>query len=194
MSWTAAARLGAWAMLTAVAAVPASAAAPPPVIDWDQIANIKSAAVQLGKVQRRQGATKAFELIIACYKTHGASSKYTRYFEGCIAQDYIHTQTLATIYSRMPPDALKKARAPSPQLLAQAMGQRVAGAFGKYSIPTSEANAFKKLVDKYGFTPFAEIVFPKAKAKKPEDIPDGATPDAALPDDAKDKEQKKDKP
>jgi hypothetical protein len=161
-----------------------------PTIDWDQVANIKEAAVRLGKVQRGQGATKAFELIIACYKTHGASSKYTRYFEGCIAQDYIHTQTLATIYSRMPPDALKKMKVPSPQLLAQAMGQRVAGAFAKYSVPTTEANAFKKLVDQYGFEPFAQIVFPKRKAGDAGKSKDGDTKDS----EPNGSEQKKDKP
>lgn len=136
-------------------------------VDWDQVANIKEAAVRLGNIQRRQGATKAFEFIVACYKTHGMATKYTRFFEACIAQDYIHTQTLATIYSRMPPASLKKMGAPSPKMLSQAMGQRVAGAFGKYSIPAQDASSFRKLVDKHGFAPFAEIVFPKA-AKRPD--------------------------
>lgn len=174
--------LGWWVLLLVMSGTPAFAA---PTIDWDQVSNIKDAAVRIAKVQKRQGATKAFELIIACYKTHGASSKYTRYFEGCIAQDYIHTQTLATIYSRMPPDALKKMKAPSPQLLAQAMGLRVAGAFAKYSIPKTEANAFKKLIDQYGFEPFAQIVFPQA-------IKNGAA--KSKDSDDKGNEQKKDKP
>lgn len=149
-------RLLSAALLCAVA--PAASAAKP---DWDQVANVKEAATRLGKIQRRQGATKAFEFIVACYKTHGASSKYSKYFEACIAQDYIHTQTLALIYSRVPPAQLKKLRAPSPQLLAQAMGQRVAGAFAKYDIPPADADAFKKIVDKHGFAPFNDIVFPK---------------------------------
>lgn len=131
--------------------------------DWDQVANIKEVATRLGKIQRRQGASKAFEFIVACYKTHGASSKYSKYFEGCIAQDYIHTQTLALIYANMPPATLKKMGAPSPQLLAQTMGQRVAGAFAKYDVKPDDANAFKKLVDKHGFAPFNAIVFPKTK-------------------------------
>lgn len=140
--------------------------------DWDQVANIKEAAVRLGNVQKRQGATKAFEFIVACYKTHGMSTKFSRFFEACIAQDYIHTQTLATIYSRMPPASLKKMGAPSPQVLSRAMGQRVAGAFSKYSIPPEDATAFRKLVEKHGFEPFAKIVFPKA-AKRGQDKANG---------------------
>ena len=182
---------GVWALLLVMSGTPAHATT---AIDWDQVANIKEAAVRLGNVQRRQGATKAFEYIIACYKTHGMSTKYTRFFESCIAQDYIHTQTLATIYSRMPPEALKRARAPSPQLLAQAMGQRVTGAFSKYAVTPAEANAFKKLVDKHGFTPFAEIVFPKAKRNKNGGAPDGVAPGAAPPNDTNGNEQKKDSP
>jgi hypothetical protein len=144
--------------------------------DWDQVANIKEAATHLGNIQKRQGATKAFDFIIACYKTQGLASKYSKYFEACIAQDYIHTQTLALIYSRMPPDALKKMRVPTPQQLSQAMGQRVTGAFQKYSIPVAEAEAFKKLVDKYGFPTFASIVFPKGvnSGDAKDDTKDGA--------------------
>ncbi|MDO9383212.1 MAG: hypothetical protein Q7T86_10160 [Hyphomicrobiaceae bacterium] len=182
---------GVGALLLVMSSTPALATT---AVDWDQVANIKEAAVRLGNVQRKQGATKAFEFIIACYKTHGMATKYTRFFEGCIAQDYIHTQTLATIYSRMPPAALKKARAPSPQVLAQAMGQRVTGAFSKYDVTPAEASAFKKLVDKHGFTPFAEIVFPKAKRNKG-GAPGGAMPEeAAPPNDSNGNEQKKDSP
>lgn len=170
------------ALICAVAAMllagnPARASAK---VDWDQVANIKEAAVRLGNIQRRQGATKAFEFIVACYKTHGMATKFTRYFEGCIAQDLIHTQTLATIYSRMPPATLKKMGAPSPKFLAQAMAQRVGGAFGKYSIAPEDATAFRKLVEKHGFQPFAEIVFPKP-AKGAKDTNSG-------------QEQKQDKP
>lgn len=169
-----------WMLLLVMSGTPAFAA---PTIDWDRVANIKEAAVRLGNVQKRQGATKAFDLIVACYKTHGASSKYTKYFESCIAQDFIHTQTLMTIYSRMPPDALKKLRAPSPQLLAKAMSQRVSGAFAKYDIPPADANAYKKLVDQYGFRPFAEIVFPKAaKAGKGGTNQDDQTDNEPKPD------------
>jgi hypothetical protein len=140
--------------------------------DWDQVANVKDAATRLGKLQKRQGASKAFQFIVACYKTHGMATKYSKYFEACIAQDYIHTQTLALIYARVPPARLKKMGAPSPELLAQAMGQRVAGAFAKYSVSPADANAFKKLIDLHGFAPFNAIVFPKSKSGAPEAEPE----------------------
>ena len=81
---------------------------------WDQVANIKEAATRLAQMQRTQGATKAFVFIDACYRTHSLSSEYTKAFEACIAQDYLETQILALIYSRMSPDALKRTGAPSP--------------------------------------------------------------------------------
>ena len=148
-------------VMTIAAVMCAAQTASAKTAGWDQVANIKEAATHLGKIQKRQGATKAFDFIIACYKTQGLASKYSKYFEACIAQDYIHTQTLALIYSRLAPDALKKLRVPTPQQLSQAMGQRVTVAFQKYSISVAEAEAFKKLVDKYGFPTFASIVFPK---------------------------------
>src|SRR5262249_39364288 len=76
------------------------------VPDWDQAANIKDAALRLAEMQRTQGATRAFEFINACYKTHSLSSNYTKAFEACIAQDYLETQVLALIYSRMPAETL----------------------------------------------------------------------------------------
>jgi hypothetical protein len=71
--------------------------------DWDQVANIKDAATRLAQMQRRQGAKRAFAFIDACYRTHSLSSKYTKAFEACIAQDYLETQVLAMIYSRLQP-------------------------------------------------------------------------------------------
>lgn len=162
------------AVIAAYGPVTAARAATPPVFDWDRAANIKEAAVRLARIQARQGATKAFEFIIACYKTHGAGTKYSKYFEACIAQDYIQTQALAVVYSRMPPEALKKMRVPSPQVLANAMGQRITGAFAKYDVPVAEATNLKALVDKHGFKPFAEIVFPKSGKRSKG--PDGKQP------------------
>ena len=101
---------------------------------WDQVDNIKEAATRLAQMQRTQGATKAFTFIDACYRTHSLSSEYTKAFEACIAQDYLETQVLALIYSRMSPDALKRAGAPTPQMLAESMSRRVGAAFGKYKI------------------------------------------------------------
>ena len=111
-------------------------------------------------MQRTQGATRAFAFIDACYKTHSLSSNYTKAFEACIAQDYLETQILALIYSRMPPETLKKMGAPSPELLAKTMGQRIAAAFATYNMPVKRVKAFKKLVDEHGFPVFFKALFP----------------------------------
>jgi hypothetical protein len=140
------------------AAPGAMAAAKEP--DWDQVANIKDAATRLAQMQRTQGATRAFSFIEACYKTHSLSSNYTKAFEACIAQDYLETQILALIYSRMPPETLKKMGAPSPEVLAKTMGQRIAAAFATYDVPVARVKAFKKLVDEHGFPVFFKALFP----------------------------------
>ena len=152
------------------AAVPACATETP---DWDQIENIKDAASRLATLQRTQGATKAFEFIDACYRTHSLSSKYTKAFEACIAQDYLETQVLALIYSRMTPESLKKMGAPTPELLAETMSRRVGQAFANYQVPQPRIEAFKKLVDEHGFPLFFEALFPKIKVP-----PAGAAPKA----------------
>ncbi len=118
-------------------------------------------------MQRTQGATRAFAFIDACYKTHSLSSNYTKAFEACIAQDYLETQVLALIYSRLPPETLKKMGAPSPELLAQTMGQRVTQAFATYNVPVARVEAFKKLVDEHGFPVFFEALFPNVKLPVP---------------------------
>ncbi len=137
--------------------------------DWDQVANIKDAATRLAQMQRTQGATRAFAFIDACYKTHSLSSNYTKAFEACIAQDYLETQILALIYSRMPPETLKRMGAPTPQLLAETMGQRIAAAFATYDVPKKRAEAFKKLVDEHGFPVFFKALFPGVDMPVPKD-------------------------
>lgn len=155
-----AAALGAVAF--GLAALGGPAAAKP---DWDQVANIKEAAEHIARLQTTKGAQKAYEFIDACYKTHGLASKYSKPFEACIAQDYMLTQGLALVYSRLPPDVLAKMRAVTPADLAMAMGKRIVAAFNQYKIPVSEAEKFKKLVDKHGFPIFAALVFPKDPAE-----------------------------
>ena len=97
--------------------------------DWDQVANIKDAATRLAQIQRTQGATKAFAFIDACYRTHSLSSAYTKAFEACIAQDYMETQILTLIYSRMEPEDLKRMGLRRRQMLATTMSRRVGAAF-----------------------------------------------------------------
>jgi hypothetical protein len=135
--------------------------------EWDQVANIKDAALRLAEMQRTRGATRAFAFIDACYKTHGLSSQYTRAFEACIAQDYLETQILALIYSRLSPETLKTMGAPTPEMLADAMGKRVTAAFATYDVPPVRVAAFKRLVDEHGFPVFFQALFPETKVPVP---------------------------
>jgi len=148
--------------------------------DWDQVENIKEAAQRLALIQRREGATKAFSFIDACYRTHSLSSNYTRAFEACIAQDYMETQVLALVYSRMSPAELGRVGAPTPQMLADSMQRRVGAAFAQYKVPPERISEFKKNVDEHGFPLFFQELFPDAKFP-----PSGArpAPSPASPDD-----------
>ena len=181
-------RLGAWraallhalaavAIALAVAVAPAAAAEEEGTYkkpDWDQVENIKEAALHLADLQRTQGANRAFQFIDACYRTHSLQVEYSRPFEACIAQDYLETRILALIYSRMPPESLKRAGMPTPQMLADTMGKRVVTAFRSYKVPVSEVQAFKKLVDEHGFPVFFKALFPNSRVPEIDD----ATPDA----------------
>ena len=147
---------------------------------WDQVANIKESATRLAQMQRTQGATKAFVFIDACYRTHSLSSEYTKAFEACIAQDYLETQILALIYSRMSPDALKRTGAPSPEMLASTMNRRVSGAFAQYKIGKEQVAQFKRNVDEHGFPLFFQSLFPDAKMPVPKTLmPSGPAPESA---------------
>ena len=142
---------------------PAAAKAP----EWDQLANIKDAALRLAEMQRTQGASRAMAFIDACYKTHSLSSKYTKAFEACIAQDYLETQILALIYSRLSPETLQRMGAPTPEMLAETMGKRVADAFATYEVPAARVEVFKKLVDEHGFPVFFRALFPGVEMPVP---------------------------
>jgi len=133
--------------------------APP---SWDQVASIRGAAERLGRLHRAKGANAAYQLIDNCYRTHSLASTYGEGFEACITQDYLETHTLIQVYSRMPPEALKKAGVPSPQQLADSMGQRISMAFSQYKKPQSYADDLKKLVDEHGLPIFLALVFPEA--------------------------------
>jgi hypothetical protein len=152
-------------------ASPPQAQSPP---EWDQIANIKDAATRLAALQGRRGASRAYEFIDACYRTHMLSEAYTKALEACIAQDYMETQVLALVYSRVPAQTLKKQGAPSPRMLADAMGRRITAAFANYKMPVSYVDDFKKLVDEHGFPLFFKTLFPESKVP-----PKGKSPPAA---------------
>ncbi len=142
--------------------------------DWDQVANIKEAATRLAQLQKTQGATKAFTFIDACYRTHSLSSAYTKAFEACIAQDYLETQILTLIYSRMAPDTLKRMGAPTPDMLAATMARRVGAAFAQYKVPKERIAELKRNIDQHGFPLFFQTLFPDAKLPVPKlGRPDG---------------------
>lgn len=149
--------------------------------DWDQVANVKEAAQRLALMQRSQGATKVFAFIDACYRTHSLSSEYTKAFEACIAQDYMESQILSLIYSRTPPEALKRQGAPSPQMIVATMQRRVGSAFAQYKVPKERIAKLQRIIDEHGFPLFFTAVFPNTKPPPIERVPegDGAAPTAA---------------
>lgn len=129
---------------------------------WDKVANIKDAATRIAKLQASKGAEAAYKFIDACYRTHSLAEQYSQAYESCIAQDYLQTKMLVQIYSRTPPETLKKYGSPSAEALSQSGGRRIVAAFAQYKIPVSQANEFKDLVDKHGVPVFVSIVFPGA--------------------------------
>jgi hypothetical protein len=157
--------------------------------DWDQVENVKDAARRLAVLQRTQGATKVFAFIDACYRTHSLSSQYTKAFEACIAQDYMESQILSLIYSRTPPDALKRQGAPSPQMIVATMQRRVGSAFAQYKIPKERIAQLQRVIDEHGFPLFFSTVFPGTKPPPIERVPAGkdAAPSSA-PEKAPDKQ------
>lgn len=164
-------RLAALAMATgalsaggtiAFAAGGAQKPAPSQTASWDQAASIRGAAERIGRLHRARGAKAAYELIDNCYKTHSLASTYGEGFESCIAQDYLETRMLIQVYSRMHPDALEKLGVPSPQMLAESMGQRISMAFSQYGKSQAYADNVKKMVDEHGLPVFLSLVFPEA--------------------------------
>ena len=140
---------------------PAAASTP----DLDRVANVETAARQIGEIQARGGVEQAFKFISACYKTHSLASKYSKAFEGCIVQDFIVSRALVEIYARVPPETLQKMGSPSPQQLDQSFRQRAASAFAQYNVATKDAVALADIVEKHGLPVFLKIVFPQSDAK-----------------------------
>ena len=135
----------------------------PDNIDWDQVANIKSAAARIGRVQSVSGAGAAMTLISNCYKTHTLFEKYSRGFESCLVQDHLETRVLVEVYSRMKPEALKRIGAPSKEQLMRTHVARFSATLSKYKVRGSYANHLRALVDKHGWPVFLKIVFPNLK-------------------------------
>ncbi len=135
-----------------------AAAAP----SWDRQANIVDAAQRLAKLHRVQGSQGVLKFLDACYRTHLLSSDFNQGVEGCLVQDYIHAQTLATIYSRLPPEARAERKLPAPDVISQAMQRRLIATFTQYKITPDDAVVFQKLIEKHGLPVFIKAVFPKA--------------------------------
>jgi len=129
--------------------------------EWDQVANIKAAAQNIGDIQKRGGADAAYKFIAACYKTHGLSSTYKQAFEGCIAQDYIQSRALALVYQRVPADHLKSIGAPTVEVLIASLQRRLGAAFAQYKIAPADGQAFLKIVEAQGLPVFMKAVFPE---------------------------------
>jgi hypothetical protein len=137
---------------------------------WDHIANIKESAKRLGELHQREGSAGVLKFLDACYRTQMLASEYTAGLESCLAQDYMHSQVLAQIYSRIPQEQRVKMGTPAPEDIARGMGARFGVAFKQYNMSTKQADALRKMVDANGMPIFLKAVFPP---KKPGDSDTG---------------------
>ena len=144
----------------ATALAPCAFAAKPKA-EWNQVANVKDAAKRLGELHRRKGSEAALKFLEACYKTHMLAGKYTEGLESCMAQDYMLSQVLAVIYSRVPHDKLKDMKAPTADVIARSMFGRFQAIFQQYQMTQEQADSLKKAVDQHGMPIFVKAVFPK---------------------------------
>jgi hypothetical protein len=150
-----------FALMVSVLADPAHAATP----NWNQNANIKEAAGHLSKLHRAQGSQGVIKFLDACYRTHTLASEFNRGLEACMAQDYMHSQVLAVVYAKVPPEERVKSNYPSPDFIAKTMSARFSSVFAQYNVTTEQTDAFKKAVDTHGFPIFLKAVFPKDAAR-----------------------------
>lgn len=145
--------------------------------NWDHTANIKDAAQRLVKLHRREGSAGVLKFLDACYRTHLLASDFTKGLEACMAQDYMHTKVLATIYAKLPDAQRERLHVPSPVAIADGMNKRFVSSFMQYKVTVTDADDFKLQVDKVGFPLFVKGVFPKGTAGQQ----DPAKPEAAKP-------------
>lgn len=143
---------------------------------WDHVANVRGAAGRLAVMHKREGSPGVLKFLDACYRTHLLASEFNQGLEACMAQDYMHSQVLAQMYSKLSTDQRKAMRAPSAEDIARGMGQRFLLAYSQYHVSPAEADVFRKLVDKEAFPIFLKAVFPKVNA------PEGAAADDGKPE------------
>jgi hypothetical protein len=130
---------------------------------WDHVANIKDSAKRLGELHQREGSAGVLKFLDACYRTQMLASEYTAGLESCLAQDYMHSQVLAQIYSRIPQEQRVKMGTPAPEDIARGVAARFVAAFSQYKLSAKQADALKTMVDKDGMPIFLKSVFPPAK-------------------------------
>ena len=140
---------------------------------WDHAANVRDAAGRLALMHKREGSPGVLKFLDACYRTHLLASEFNQGLEACMAQDYMHSQVLAQMYSKLAPDQRKAMRAPSAEDISRGMGQRFLLAYSQYHVTPAEADTFKKLVDKEAFPVFLKAVFPKENAPGAAAVDDG---------------------
>lgn len=133
--------------------------------NWDHKANITDAAKRLVVLHRREGSTGVLKFLAACYKTHLLSSEFTAGLESCMAQDLMHAQILAVVYSRLPPERIKQMGAPTPEIIAKSMNARITSSFMQYKVTVKEGEEFKRLVNNHGMPIFMAGIFPKSAPK-----------------------------
>lgn len=111
-------------------------------------------------MHKQQGSQGVMKFLEACYRTQLLFTEYSKGLESCMAQDYMHSQVLARVYSALPQDELKRMGAPTAQSISDSMGKRLVAAFSQYKVPAKDAEDFRKLVDKHGTPVFLKAVFP----------------------------------
>lgn len=152
-----------WLKLTAVAlALGTGAPASPHAasISWDRATNIKGAAERLVGILKERGAPGTYKFISDCYGTQTLAEKYGAGLEACIAQDYMLSEVLAAIYSRIPPEKRKEMGVVEPQQLAVAFSRRAGSALAQYKLTEADGLALKKLVDQHGLPLFVQATLP----------------------------------
>lgn len=145
--------------------------------NWDHETNIKEAAARLAKLHGRQGSAGVLKFLDACYRTHRIAEDYTQGLEACMAQDYMHTKILASVYSKLPDAELARRGAPTSAFIVSSMNARFVDIFEQYKVTIADAEDFKQIVEKVGVPIFVKGIFPRrgsrTSSKPPSKLPAG---------------------
>lgn len=130
---------------------------------WDQPSNIKAAATRLATLQKSRGALGTFEHIAACYATHKLASAFEPALEGCMVLDYLHSSTLAAVYSRLSPKQRRETKVPDPALILASMQKRIEATFADYKLPADRVPMFLTAIETHGLPVYAKLRFEKSE-------------------------------